>query len=135
MTFTTPCFVRVENTERRKELVKWCTEIGYDSPQEPIEIIAGSIVVSVAQMALVMYEGDVAQLRFYIDCGTNIELFKALASRNDENASEQWLVNDLGIWIKCAADLFGYTKGEDNVTHFRKATVEEIVEHFKNKEA
>lgn len=29
MTFTTPCFVRVENPEKRKELIEWLKGIGY----------------------------------------------------------------------------------------------------------
>ena len=29
MTFTTPCFVRVENPEKRKELIEWLKALGY----------------------------------------------------------------------------------------------------------
>lgn len=29
MTFTIPCFVRVENPEKRKELIEWLKGIGY----------------------------------------------------------------------------------------------------------
>ena len=29
MKFTTPCFVRVENPEKRKELIEWLEGIGY----------------------------------------------------------------------------------------------------------
>ena len=135
MTFTTPCFVRVENAEEREELINWCVGIGYYSPQKPIEIRAGSLVVVDSHMIFVTYVAHAGYMSNFNDCGTNVAIFKALAAMNDENTSEQWFVNDLGIWIKCAADLFGYMKGEDNVTHFRKATTAEIVEHFKNKEA
>ena len=135
MKFTTPCFVRVDNAEERQELLKWAIEIGYHHIWEPGEHRYGSFVICDEDcVGKAILPEDFADCDF-VDCGTNVELFKALAAMNDENTSEQWLVNDLGIWIKCAADLFGYTKGEYNVTHLRKATSEEIVEHFKNKEA
>lgn len=80
------------------------------------------------------------------DCGENIELFKALAAMNDENDREQWFINDayanIGceMWHLCEESKFKhyYVEWEDGETdirsQFRKATVEEIVEHFKKRE-
>ena len=78
-----------------------------------------------------------------IDCGTDIELFKALAAMNEENDREQWY----------AYTEYPTNEGKNGVRKFvfneparfdsfvdvpsgyyRKATVEEIVEYFKNNE-
>lgn len=67
----------------------------------------------------------------YIDCGENTELFKALAAMNDENDREQWFVEE-GRMFKCTSDkINGYSY---HWMTTRKATAEEIVEYFKNKE-
>ena len=65
------------------------------------------------------------------DCQTDTDLFKALAAMNYENYREQWFVEE-GKMFKCTSDKI------DNYTYnwptTRKATAEEIVEYFKNKE-
>ena len=69
-----------------------------------------------------------------IDCGTNEELFLAIAALRDDADRFQWFTNDV-FWIKCSQiDL----KNElDNnyeefcVADFHKATVSELIEHFK----
>lgn len=64
---------------------------------------------------------------------------------NDENDRKQWFINDnyadVGcvMWHLCDEEKFKhyYIEWEDGETdirsQFRKATAEEIVEHFKNK--
>lgn len=68
-----------------------------------------------------------------IDCGTNEDLFLALASLKDDNDKNQWFIYDgnnpkdyhiqNGDWYIC---IF-----EHNIPNGHKATVEEIIEHFK----
>ena len=66
-----------------------------------------------------------------VDCGKNIELFKSLAAMNEENNREQWFVEE-GKMFKCTSDkINNYPYNWPNT---RKATAEEIVEYFKNKE-
>jgi hypothetical protein len=71
-----------------------------------------------------------------VDCGTNITLFKALAAMNDENDREQWFIGDAGMVLCPEYNFWHYAHNElENtwcVNNFRKATVEEIIEHFKN---
>ena len=73
-----------------------------------------------------------------IDCGTNEELFLALAALRDDTDKNQWFIciKDLetafesfyyGDFILCKIDKFPKSDGD----YFRKATVEEIIEHFK----
>ena len=72
-----------------------------------------------------------------IDCGTNEELFFALATLRDDTDKNQWVIDEANecfgwenSWSICDKD----DMNERVVyTHYRKATVEEIIEHFKDK--
>lgn len=64
-----------------------------------------------------------------IDCGTNEELFLALAALRDDTDKFQWFISPEGIWV--------YNKNNDSISvspKWRKATVDELIEHFKTKE-
>ena len=134
MTFTTPCFVRVENPEKRKELIEWLEGIGYKFLMRGLE--SNVLYVDVTSGCLLCaFESPVTQSEMvskgYIDCGDIIELFKALAAMNYENDREQWFVEE-GRMFKCTSDkINGYSY---HWMTTRKATAEEIVEYFKNKE-
>lgn len=137
MTFTTPCFVRVENPEKRNNLREWAKNIGYNfvdvagiesdysDPQPYIEVFPHSFRSTTPQG-----NSFYVASRKAIDCGENIELFKALAAMNDEKDLEQWFVSNKGSeWAICKKTLNVYSG-----VLCRKATAEEIVEYFKNKE-
>lgn len=143
MTFTTPCFVRVENPEKRKELIEWLKALGYR-----LEYLRNDGVIVLTSENRVYVYGEalyrVIKVDYdAIDCGTDIELFKALAAMNEENDREQWY----------AYTEYPTNEGKNGVRKFvfneparfdsfvdvpsgyyRKATVEEIVEYFKNNE-
>ena len=146
MKFTTPCFVRVENTEEREELLKWAIEIGYHHLWEPREHRYGSFVIcNENYVGKAIRPDDFADCDF-VDCGTDVELFKALAAMNDDNDLFQYFTDgfdwDFSEWndfdsvrtteAECEADNVGYLTFCQEYG-YRKATVEEIVEHFKNK--
>lgn len=64
-----------------------------------------------------------------IDCGTNEDLFLALAALRDDTDKFQWFISPEGIWA--------YNKNNDSISvspKWRKATVNELIEHFKIKE-
>lgn len=137
MTFTTPCFVRIENPEKRNNLREWAKNIGYNfvdvagiesdysDPQPYIEVFPHSFRSTTPQG-----NSFYVASRKAIDCGENIELFKALAAMNDENDLEQWFVSNEGSeWAICKKTLNVYSG-----VLCRKATAEEIIEYFKNKE-
>lgn len=66
-----------------------------------------------------------------IDCGTNEELFLAIAAMRDDSDKYQWfrIVGAKGIkWVKSVEENFTYDAAH-NV--WSKATVEELIEHFK----
>lgn len=144
MTFTTPCFVRVENPEKRKELIEWLEGIGYKFLMWGLE--SNVLYVDVTSGCLLCaFESPVTQSEMvskgYIDCGENTELFKALAAMNEWNDRKQWY----------AYTEYPTNEGKNGVRKFvfneparfdsfvdvpsgyyRKATAEEIVEYFKN---
>lgn len=135
MKFTTPCFVRVEDAEKRKELAVWLSSIGrYVSPA-----VTSSddhkdwvIVTEPYDPDLDGYVGIWAKTPkspAFIDCGEDIELFKALAAMNDENDNEQYFVTELAGSSYCV-----HKNRNTNIAYSltcRKATVAEIIEHFK----
>jgi hypothetical protein len=138
MNFTQHCFVRVQDAEKRKELYDWCVSIGYIAGFYPTP----NRHVTAGHTSVFGYRMISENRKPLIDCGTNIDLFKALAAMNDENDKEQWFVDTSGEfgWTKCEKPTFrawlsdGLNKG--NITHlFRKATAEEIIEHFKNQKS
>lgn len=131
MTFTTPCFVRVENPEKRKELIEWLKWIGYR-----LEYLRNDgVIVLTSENRVYVYGEAVHEIiksdYDAIDCGENTDLFKALAAMNDENYYYQWFATILKP---------GYIVLNNSMNNnqlfteplFRKATAEEIVEYFKN---
>lgn len=135
MTFTTPCFVRVENPEKRKELIEWLEGIGYRILFSARHSLIESELryISAHKQGYVMADSRLSCDEWIesIDCGKNIELFKALAAMNYENYREQWFVEE-GRMFKCTSDKINNYPYNWPTT--RKATAEEIVEYFKNKE-
>ena len=69
-----------------------------------------------------------------IDCGDNEELFLALAALRDDTDKNQWIIDEANecfgdddSWMICDKDDMN---DRAVYTHYRKATVEEIIEHF-----
>ena len=68
-----------------------------------------------------------------IDCGTNEELFLAIAALRDDTSNNQYWIFD--------EDFYKWKKGDFIIGRFGRcscychvATVEELIEHFKEKE-
>lgn len=138
MKFTTPCFVRVEDAEKRKELAVWLSSIDrYVSPAVTSSDYHKDwvIVTEPYDPDLDGYVGIWAKTPkspAFIDCGEDIELFKALAAMNDENDNEQYFVTELAGSSYCV-----HKNRNTNIAYSltcRKATVAEIIEHFKKSE-
>ena len=73
-----------------------------------------------------------------IDCGTNEELFLAIAALRDDNDKYQWFVHKSGAhWWKTEHNSFKeYFNGSNedigfDYEDFHKATVEELIKQFK----
>lgn len=131
MAFLTPCFVRIEDPAERKKLIEWLEEIGYEYVRPPKEEVLGNKVICESSYCGTAHDEQTFSTAEYIDAGTSVELFLALAAMNDENDREQWFV-DAGRMFKCYRDKlyrFAYLAGR-----IRKATAEEIIEYFKKRE-
>lgn len=129
MAFLTPCFVRVDDPAERKKLIEWLEGIGYTH----LPFISESDKISTDANGMIWLT-DANRGGAY-DCGTNVALFRALAAMNDENDREQWFVVDDGFEeeMVCSKSEVDYDYILSCYDH-RKATAEEIVEYFKNRE-
>lgn len=138
MGFTTPCFIRKNTPELRKKL----EELGYK------ECIGeeGPFLFTSHNIFDCMYtECGLNDLAYngLIDCGTNENLFLAIAALRDDTDKDQWFVMDVeiyvdipkGIWFKSTDYNGGKHVGTQiEPIYCHKATVKELIEHFKVKE-
>ena len=126
MGFTTPCFIR-KNTDNIRNRLK---EVGYKmlSPIEYDNLECSDNWVN-----------DIKSLNDCngINCGFNEELFLAIAALRDDTDKYQWFT-DGDKWILCPKTKFStywvYYHIDVNTDTVHKATVNELIEHFKIKE-
>ena len=146
MAFTQPCFIRKNTPELRKKLeelgyepfgsVKYEWDTGWglstDNRLGEFESFHNNGLENIIKCESPDYEDS-------IDCGTNEELFLALAALRDGTDVNQWFVMDVEIYMDInQGDWFIATdrnKGKHIGTQIdpmycHKATVEEIIEHF-----
>lgn len=145
MGFTTSCFIRENTLELRKRL----EALGY-KPLLSIEdgecLSTASNLENYHSIPAVLFD-DKDSYRTYdcagrIDCGTNEDLFLALAALRDDTDNGQFFVFEerfvsrinpdviieKGTLLKCCMD-----KWRMPYFPFHKATVKELIEHFKEK--
>lgn len=151
MGFTTPAFIRKNTSDLRKKLeelgyiknspiwtdncsIIWAyqyPEKGFDTPNY---VIADSFDIP--------FDKDSILCGKFIDCGTNESLFLAITALRDDTDDSQWFVYPPeNIWFICVDDDINYAR--ENIRESvqaawfhcsHKATVEELIEHFKGKE-
>lgn len=137
--FTQRCFIR-KNTY---ELVEKLKVLGYNQGFSARGNFGDSLLTTLNSMGGNIYgflsipsdkiEEPIIDDIDGVNCGTNEELFLAIAALRDDSDRFQWFTNDV-FWIKCSQiDL----KNElDNnyeefcVADFHKATVEELIKKF-----
>lgn len=151
MGFTTPCFIRKNTETLRKKL----DELGYlnDSPEwtnncsiiwayqypmkgfdTPNYVIADSFDIPFSKHSALCGK--------FVDCGTNEKLFLAIAALRDDTDNNQLFTNGKGDWGIYRDGSDGGLSGMDfygmpndfNLPYYHKATVDELIEHFKGKE-
>ena len=150
MAFTTPCFVRVEDAEKRKKLVKWLWEIGHDvcacclfdgwntvhcnpllhDSTFDVHGVPDYDAESGYNIELFKHQNSLKERPAY-DCGTNVALFRALAAMSDEEWGEQVYIHESD---KSGPHIDEKTGLPHNTGRLRKATAEEIIEYFKKRE-
>lgn len=115
MGFIQPCFIRKNTPELRNKL----EDLGYKI----------SPIYSPNEHNLYIGNGTYASANFidnyYFDCGTDEELFLALAALRDDTDKNQWFT-DGKLWEKSNNDLPSHYMQLEG----HKATVEEIIKYF-----
>lgn len=145
MGFTTPCFIRKNNSELRnklKELGYYCNPyLGWNNLYTSTYGLASVYSMS-DDINVISKEMDI------IDCGTNEELFLAIAALRDDSNYMQWFITDSPLSVSYDDSIgndhyFTEPKGsmffwDENWNHatiisgsYHKATVEELINHFK----
>lgn len=152
MDFKTPCFVRVEDAQKRQSLLQWLCSIGYhvcictsfngwpnihcstiecnDIRRAEVHGIPDDDTESGYNIGIFKYENAGSE-KPAIDCGTDIDLFKALAAMNDDNDRDQVFTDDKGHFATVRTEKADITSWEIYYhTSLRKATTEEIIKYF-----
>lgn len=148
MGFTTPCFIRKNTPELRKKL----EELRYNHPTDVIEDERFCIATSPANCNYhIIIKGAFDDTNPHytwncagrIDCGTNEELFLAIAALRDDTNENQWFICDVNHWDRSdngEATVYAeigewiFCKSNDDDcardNHYHKATVEELIGHI-----
>ena len=144
--FTASCFIR-KNTP---ELINKLIDLGY------VKALFDEEYTKSEAYGLIVDQGDIAPLEHplqedelmftynFIDCGENIGLFLALAALRDDSDYMQWFIyNSMDCIIEKLRTIDWFICDENSIEDFacydssylncHKATVEEIIEHFKEK--
>lgn len=142
MGFTTPCFIRKNTQELRRGL----EELGYshgkpkyyadDDNKYDFIMCHNGIFFLLSQKNHVIRNGHPLKKYGSIDCGTNEGLFLAIAALRDDTDKYQWFTDGY-LWFKCGDEVCNetieyYLNKYGRKIH--KATVNELIEHFKTKE-
>ena len=134
MAFIQPCFIRKNTPELRRKL----ESLGYKKGAYPLPVGREDVYdrdIHLYENSYHFRDSTLYGITNNIDCGTNEDLFIALASITDD---EYGLCDYYIVITDCNPR---YAKGSihralplSSVMHpscYRKATVEELIEHFK----
>lgn len=132
--FTQPCFIRKNTPELREELINF----GYKHVRSIIKNSEPMIFANNLYFAN-NFPYNAMLIDESIDCGTNEQLFIAIAALRDDMDKNQWFTNG-DDWILCdflhISEHFYFYKIDKidlDIDSMHKATVEELIEHFKDK--
>ena len=132
--FIQPCFIRKNTSELRRKL----EELGYKKGVSPLPVGQEDIY----DRDIHLFENKYHFMTYTcygvknnINCGTNEEIFLALAALRDDSDYMQWFTNTNDCWYKCLDNKFSKETADwvscASADKWYKATVEEIIEHFK----
>lgn len=136
--FTTPCFIRKSTVKLRKKL----EELGYRLWGAYLNEDLCIFTEPINGLYRIEFFSNIPhpEETDAIDCETNEHLFLALAALREDTNKGQWFVMDAevyadipkGTWFK-ATDRNGdrHIGTQIDPLHCHKATVEEIINHFK----
>lgn len=132
--FTTPCFIYKNTNGLREKLYR----LGERSGNNLWDIDINTLLAA-DKKSFRCYDNEygIAELLIrdnYIDCGTNEDLFLAIAALRDDSDiyqwftdGKKWVISDVHTLIELK-EYFEKIKFDYSKTH--KATVEELIKHF-----
>ena len=131
--FTQKCFIR-KNTQ---ELVNKLEKLGYEIPfvveygNGDTILAKYGILCNIHSIPNSIFGENYFSLLTHsaIDCGTNEELFLAIAALRDDTDNMQWFTDGNGYWQLCIGS-FKFPSLAKEKLH--NATVPELIEHFKS---
>ena len=136
MGFNTTCFIRKNNEVLRKSLFR----MGYHeiNVSEKDDVYKNLRTGTDTMGRICRYmQWNSEESKNCVDCGTNEELFLAIAALRDDSDVYQYFVNEKGVFVFCnQSELKHVIDNSDDwcdysVSEFHKATVAELIEHFK----
>lgn len=128
MGFTTAAFIRKNAPELQKKL----EELGYKDSSTVQDSYTAIYTDEEEGEFFTQYLSNITDDEIAVDCGTNEDLFLALAALRDDIDENQWFT-DGKEWFQCRFLKVGmhyYDKPEILFERWHKATVEELIEHF-----
>ena len=146
MGFLQAAFINKNTSELRKKL----KEIGYkpchqmtlhpdDNNNLFVDNIFSDSYYSYDEENMTIFKDDIntaIRKGKLVECGDNEDLFLAIVALRDDVDKNQWFVNDNHIWYHCKDNKFREEIANWTSTimpyPWHKATVEELIEHFKN---
>lgn len=126
MGFTTPCFIR-KNTPTLQERLKNLGYLSLDNDNDKRD----GLVADRNGFMYSIFEKNVLGSTY--NCGINEELFLAIAALRDDTDDSQWFT-DREDWFLCQYLKVGMhyqDKPEILFDKWHKASVDELIEHFK----
>ncbi len=134
MGFTTSCFIRKNTEELRKKLEDLGYNLAYGRCIDCSCLATSAFHGQYMSIAEEIYDSTNPHITYNCanrkDCGTNEELFLAIAALRDDNNYMQWFTDGYH-WEKCpdeVAYINAWIYKYECSPH--KATVDELFEHF-----
>ena len=135
MAFIQPCFIRKNTAELRRKL----ESLGYRKGGYPLPVGREDVYdrdIHLYENSYHFRDSTLYGITNNIDCGTNEDLFIALAALRDDSAINQYFICDkvsitLGKTYYSGDYLYYQYDEFFDKQNWHKATVEELIEHFK----
>jgi hypothetical protein len=135
MAFIQPCFIRKNTAELRRKL----ESLGYRKGDYPLPVGREDVYdrdIHLYENSYHFRDSTLYGITNNIDCGTNEDLFFALAALRDDSDKNQYFICDkvsFTIGKSYYPDDYLYYQYDEffDKQNWHKATIEEIIEHFK----
>ena len=151
MSFTTPCFIRKNSKELQDKLASIgysiCRCANFTNAEWLNTLPINGTIHGKGYLDVEMEFPDltvekelnrfVSENPEYIDCGTNEKLFLAIAALRCDSDKNQWFISYDGVYVLCDQSELKHVIDNNNsyeeycVSEFHKATVKELINHFR----